>query len=439
MPVRIEECYCGAKKPDPSRAKARRPRAKGESAAAIKLGLAGLALVLLGAGAWFTRDHEAASPSAPAQQPAAPTSAAQPRATAGKPAAVSAVDEPGAPPLADMVEQAMRGIVLVESLSTGTSGSGFFAAPDLIVTNAHVLAGSMTASITLRGGAHTDGRVVSVSPSKDLAFLQIPKSEGREVALPFSRSATLRLGQSIVALGWAQDLSQTSLRVGLVTGIGRDLEHDRILIQTSADANPGDSGGPLVDRSGRVVGITVGRIPGNAASGVAVAVDETRQFLERIPSNTVAGSSSASSISTPTPSSTPPQPPPTLSATDQLLAEAAARREAGTKQYDQQLSALESVAANLDAIWRSYRTQCGITSVPGGQSHEWFVLYDPRSPLHQTAPYCARALSDVEQQARSIGAAMATAEETARRNGVFAGDLRSTRARHRLDYSGWDR
>ncbi len=435
MPLRVDVCYCGAKRPkEPGRTARRSAGGRGPS---IKLALAAAGVVLLAAGAWFTLGRSEPPPAAvPAAAQARPTGVAaktQTASTAVRPPQ-PLPEEPGAPPLADMVERVMQGVVLVESPSTGTSGSGFFAAPDLIVTNAHVLAGSKTVAITRRDGGHADAHAVIVSETKDLAFLQIPREAARDVAIPFARSGALRLGQQVVGVGWAQSLAQTSIRVGLVAGIGRDAQHDRVVIQTDAPPNSGDSGGPLVDRFGRVVGVTSGRLEGNAAPGVAIAIDETRQFLDRVPPNT---QSQFDQTSAATPSVQPPAAAPAPVSPEPSDVET--RRAQGTKQYDQHLTALEAMAGNLDAIWRSYRTQCGITTVPGGQSHEWFTLYDPHSPLHQSAPYCANALGQIEQDARAIGASMAAAEEAARRDGVFAGDLRALRAKHRLDYAGWDR
>jgi hypothetical protein len=86
-----------------------------------------------------------------------------------------------------------------------------------------------------------------------------------------------------------------------------------------------------------------------------------------------------------------------------------------------------------------YRQSCGITSVPAGQTREWFGLYDPASPLHRAPQNCAPALNDLQRQADGIGTLMRAADDMARRAGVFPGVRRDLRQRLRLDYAGWER
>ncbi len=320
-----------------------------------------------------------------------------------------------------MIERAMPAIVMVEA--PGSRGSGFFAAPDLIVTNAHVLAGSMTASITTRNGSHLEGKAVIVSEQRDLALLQIPPQNAMAVALPLGRSSGVRLGQGVVALGWAEGLTQSTVTRGVVTGLRQAGE--RLLLQTDAVPNPGDSGGPLLDLRGNVIGITSARLDTGTA-GFALAIDEAKPFFERVPPNTAGAPGSAQVAAPPPPASSGP------SASD-------ARRTIGLQHYDDALASIEMAAAQLDANWGDYKKGCHITSVPGGQSHEWFALYDPRSPLHSTATNCADYLAQIEQRARAISASMAAAAEIGRQSGLYAGELRTLQAKHHLDYAGWDR
>ena len=401
---------------------------------AAKLGIAAAAVVLLGVGAWYSGSGSSPAVAPPNAAPSStrPQSANRPLAPTGglEPVKLAAADDrpdASAPPLEDTIERAMPAIVMVQT--PVSRGSGFFAAPDLIVTNAHVLAGASSASITTRGGSRFEGTVALVSVQRDLAFLHIPRQSALNVALPLGRSADVRLGQGVVALGWAESMTQSTVTRGVVTGLRRDGE--RLLLQTDAVPNPGDSGGPLLDRFGRVVGVTTARAD-NGSAGFAIAIDETRPFFERMPPNSGAASAPQQQAEAPTPA-----PPPAPSAAGP--SESDARRTIGLQHYEASLAALEMSAAELDSGWSNYKTSCKITSVPGGQSHERFNLYDPGSPLHRTATYCADALGQIEQRARAMNASMAAAAELARQSGVFAGELRTIRARHHLDYAGWDR
>ena len=429
VPRHIDTCYCGGKRPkEPVRSW--RPAVQGDGGLGpvVKLSVAGVAVVLLGLGAWYSsRGVQPITPAAPSTAPAARPQAAARTPVAAFPASSSDAPDASAPPLEEMVEHAMPAVVLVEA--AGSRGSGFFAAPDLIVTSAHVLSRASSAAITARNGSRMEGTVVFVSEQRDLAFLQIPRQSAQDVALPLGRSAEVRLGQSVTALGWAQSMTQSTVTRGVVTGLRRDGE--RLLLQTDAVPHPGDSGGPVLDRRGAVVGITTLRAD-NGTAGFALAIDEAKPFLERVPPN---NSSAPASAPTPSPAAAAPAAPTPAAGPSAMDA----RRAIGLQHYDDALTSIERASADLDANWNYYRTSCRITSVPGGQSHEWFTLYDPRSPLHSTAASCADVLAGIEQRARAVNASMAAAAELARQSGVYASELRPLRARHRLDYAGWDR
>jgi hypothetical protein len=313
----------------------------------------------------------------------------------------------------------MPAIVMIETPKT--RGSGFFVKPDLIVTNAHVISGFLFAAITTRDGAKLTGKVGQLSDQFDIALLQVPRLGPTDAQLALGVSANLRLGQGIVALGWAQSLTQSTVTRGIVTGLRRD--GDRNLLQTDAVPNPGDSGGPLLDRQGEVVGVTTFRSE-NGTSGYAVTIDDVKPFVAKMNQNimTVAiDSRGAAAV-------------PVARESD-----ADARRAIGLQRYSDALGAVGRSAADLDSTWNRYKSACRITTVPPGQSHEWFGLYDSRSPLHQTQPWCADVLSEIERKAREISATMASAAEAARQADVYPGPLRTLRAKFRLDYSGWER
>lgn len=315
------------------------------------------------------------------------------------------VPEPSAMPLEDIVEHAMPAVVHLETATR--YGSGFFIAPDLVATNEHVVSGAVEVTVTIQGGQKLSGRVAQASRDYDLALVQVVGTAPAGAQLPLGNSANLRLGQGIVALGWAAAMTQSPLTRGVVTG----LRHDgvRNLVQTDAIPNAGDSGGPLLDKSGEVVGITTFRQEGGTrTSGFALAINDAKPFVDRITS-----AATASSLD--------------------------AQRGPSTEKYGATLAAIADKAAELDITWSRYRAACGITAVPAGQSREWFVLYDAESPVHRAPAGCATALNDIERRVTGVRIAMIAAEEEARKGDVYPGTRRDLRRRYRLDYAGWDR
>src|SRR6266850_5538663 len=165
-------------------------------------------------------------------------------------------------------------------------GSGVLIERDgQVLTNAHVVDGAASLSVTLDSGTRTPARVLGMDTVTDLALLRIEASS----ALPVARlgdSSALHVGDEVVAIGNPMGLEQTMTR-GIVSGLNRILPGlpEQPMIQTDAPINPGNSGGPLVDRCGSVMGIntfiseeanSIGfALPINAAKAVLRDLRET--------------------------------------------------------------------------------------------------------------------------------------------------------------------
>jgi len=160
-------------------------------------------------------------------------------------------------------------------------GSGFFIDKEgYALTNAHVVDGAASLSVTLDNGDKLPARTVGLDPVLDLALIRVEGKNGVPVAR-FGDSATLRVGEEVVAIGNPIGLDQTMTR-GIVSGLNRLLPgvSDQPMIQTDAPINPGNSGGPLVDRCGAVVGINTFISEEAQSIGFAVPVNAVKAVLK---------------------------------------------------------------------------------------------------------------------------------------------------------------
>jgi S1-C subfamily serine protease len=160
------------------------------------------------------------------------------------------------------------------------AGSGFvWDREGHIVTNFHVISGADAAKVTLADQSTWDAKLVGAAPEKDLAVLKIDAPAGKLTPLPLGSSETLKVGQSVFAIGNPFGLDQ-SLSTGVVSALGREIQSEsgapiREVIQTDAAINPGNSGGPLLDSSGRLIGVnTAIYSPSGGSAGIGFAIPE---------------------------------------------------------------------------------------------------------------------------------------------------------------------
>ncbi len=163
------------------------------------------------------------------------------------------------------------------------SGSGFSPAPDIVVTNAHVVAGVDRPTVLKPDGKRLPATVVVFDPNRDLAVLRVPGLGQTPLAVADAEAGDE--GAVYGHPGGQDELEIIPARIeSEVNAQGRDLYGDRqirrqVLI-LAAVLVPGDSGGALVDTSGRVVGVAFAVAPDKPATAYALASDELRAVLD---------------------------------------------------------------------------------------------------------------------------------------------------------------
>jgi uncharacterized membrane protein required for colicin V production len=176
------------------------------------------------------------------------------------------------------VRDASRSVVRVLGSACGLAieGSGWVAEPDVVVTNAHVVAGEQDTTVEV--GGHSPNllaRPVAFDPTDDLAILEVAGLEEQPLQLVGNPAS----GRPGVILGYPQNgpLSAQPARIGRTQAVltqdayGRGLV-SRLLTPLRGLVRPGNSGGPMVDGAGHVLTtIFASTVGGGPHSGYGVA------------------------------------------------------------------------------------------------------------------------------------------------------------------------
>jgi len=193
--------------------------------------------------------------------------------------------------LRTLAASSLDSVVLVEVYdptdNLAGTGSGFFVAPNEIVSNQHVVEGAHRVVVVLSDGSEIEvSGVLAVDELNDLVVLKPSQPHGS--ALKVARSDNLEVGQGVVVLGSPAGLSGT-LSDGIVSAIRPEglTEHTRPgeatppVFQISAAISAGSSGSPVMDLSGEVVGVAVSQLRYGQNLNFAVPAAPLRQIIRR--------------------------------------------------------------------------------------------------------------------------------------------------------------
>lgn len=167
------------------------------------------------------------------------------------------------------VEAAARSIVRVlsNSCGLGVAGSGWVAAPGIVVTNAHVIAGSGSTHVEPNGsGDRLDATAIHFDSRNDVAVLRVPSLD--RPSLRFSREVKNTEPGAVLGFPLNGAFKIVAARVGRTTTVLANNAYGtrrvrREVTAFRADVQPGNSGGPVVDVAGRVSGTVFSKLVGS--------------------------------------------------------------------------------------------------------------------------------------------------------------------------------
>jgi len=163
------------------------------------------------------------------------------------------------------------------------TGSGFAAAPEVVLTNAHVVAGQRTTTVVRPDGRRLNAVVTAFDPGRDVAVLRV-RGLG-QAALPLAAAGA---GETGAVFGHPGGTPRTIVSPAAIRqktrAVGRDIYDQRQVVRQifilAASLRPGDSGGGLVDASGTVVGMAFGIAPDRPSTAYALTSEELRPVLD---------------------------------------------------------------------------------------------------------------------------------------------------------------
>jgi S1-C subfamily serine protease len=197
--------------------------------------------------------------------------------------------------LEDIYKADAPGVVsVITTLGAGRAAQGSGIVLDTagyILTNEHVIQGQKGVRVSFSNSDNVRARVIGSDASTDLAVLKVNLPASALHPLPLGDSASVEVGDSVVAIGNPFGLDRT-LTAGIISAIHRQISapnHFAInnALQTDAAINHGNSGGPLIDRSGAVIGINAqlpsnSEVNGNVGVGFAIPIDIAKTVIPEL-------------------------------------------------------------------------------------------------------------------------------------------------------------
>jgi S1-C subfamily serine protease len=302
----------------------------------------------------------------------------------------------------EIVTRSMPAVVTVQTRQG--IGSGFFVAPDTVITNAHVISGNAMVTLKRGGGYSRAARVDEVWDAIDLAILKVDLPDLDQTVLPLALPSDVHVGGDVVAIGSPLGLANSVTR-GIVSAM-RDIDGVTV-IQTDAAINPGNSGGPLLDRYGRVLGVNTMKLSARGIESLAFAVSV--QYVRKL-----------------------------LGAGFAPKAYGTREREDGMREYAQNVRILAQQADAVEVNWKKFHAYCAPEGEAPVVERGWFALADGRRATMRDSGTCRSWHDYFKESAVKTHDALRRFHLSARAAGVDVDQLRVIRRRHSMIWAAWE-
>jgi S1-C subfamily serine protease len=173
--------------------------------------------------------------------------------------------------------------VLSTACGLGIEGSGWAVEPGVVVTNAHVIAGSDDTTVTTQTGIELEATPIYYEPRRDLALLRVGSA-----LPPLPISSRRQVGEDGAVLGYPENgpYSLSPARIGETRATISEDSYgngpvERTIVAMSGIVRSGNSGGPLVDPAGNVVGTVFAATTSGPRGGFAIPAEQVREALGR--------------------------------------------------------------------------------------------------------------------------------------------------------------
>ncbi|VEG58164.1 colicin V production protein [Mycolicibacterium aurum] len=177
----------------------------------------------------------------------------------------------------------VRGVA--QSCQKVLEGTGFVVAPNRVMSNAHVVAGSDSVTIEVDGQSYEAG-VVSYDPDADISILDVPNLPSAPLQFVDTEAQP---GTDGIVLGYpgGGDFTATPARIREVIKLnGPDIYRSttvtREVYTIRGTVRQGNSGGPMINRQGKVLGVVFGAAVDDVDTGFVLTAQEVARQMAKV-------------------------------------------------------------------------------------------------------------------------------------------------------------